>query len=480
MGNSIFALVPDRVQFNEFFIEIRKRNRWLILLRYGAVTMLASLIIGIYILEIIFKNVHIETLPLWIIACSILLYNGIFHKLWIILAERRLWDQPQKSLFDRKGFRSTHFALLQILLDFLALMLFIYFTGGIETPLFAFFIFHVVIGSLFLPGLIMGMIVTGTLLISISGALMEYFSIIPHHTLQGFLTIPIYNNLTYLIVFFTFFGITLYLSIYLANSVAKDLYRTQRSLKQAYQELEDMEKSKSRYVMSIVHDLKTPIAAVSTYLDMLLDGNLGELKAEHRRPLERSKFRLSAAINTINDILYISQLKLESELDTISEINLNLLFEDIYKELRILMASKEISYLFYTVPAENIMFKGEPKLLKLAFSNLISNAYKYTNKNGKIEVCLNDKENAIIITIADSGMGIPQNERDKIFHDFYRSSLSKKKGIEGTGLGMSIVSQILKRYNGTINVESPSYLKIDEENPGTQFTIELPKSANIL
>lgn len=263
--------------------------------------------------------------------------------------------------------------------------------------------------------------------------------------------------------------------VYLANSIAKELYRRERSLTTAYKQLEDAEKSKSRYVMSVVHDLKTPIAAVITYLNMLLDGTLGKLREEHERPIIRSKTRLGNAINTINDILYISQLKLETGIENISEINLVEIFDEIQAEMRVLMASKNIDCTFTYQPNNYIIIKGEAKLLKLAFSNLISNAYKYTGENGQVKVSLTESEDSVRISVADSGIGIPRNEIDKIFQDFYRSSISKQRGIEGTGLGMSIVVEIIRRYRGAVNVESPSYLKMSDEWPGTEFIIDLPK-----
>jgi signal transduction histidine kinase len=291
---------------------------------------------------------------------------------------------------------------------------------------------------------------------------------------QGVLPAPLYDNTAYLFIFFIFFGITLYLSVYLANSIAKQLYRREKDLTIAYEELENAEKAKSRYVMSVVHDLKTPIAAATTYLNMILEGNLGQVPAEQLRPLERSRLRLNHAITTINDILHISQLKLETGIDKADDVDLNVTFDEIYSEMRVLFRSKNIQYSFWTNSEEKSIIKAEPKLVKLALSNLVSNAYKYTEDGGKVEVRLESGKNGINIRIADNGIGIPDSEKEKIFNDFYRSSVSKSKGIEGTGLGMSIVMQIIQRYGGSVHVESPSYLG-SSDRPGTEFVIFLPE-----
>jgi signal transduction histidine kinase len=278
----------------------------------------------------------------------------------------------------------------------------------------------------------------------------------------------------YIAIFFTLFGIVLYMSIYLANSISKQLYRRERALTIAYEKLEEAEKSKSRYVMSVVHDLKTPIAAVLTYLDMLLEGSKGELKEGQVQPLERSKIRLLNAIGTINDILYISQLKLESTIDKSSNVNLNELFDEIYHDFQVIIHSKNISYEFHSDNNPSII-KGESRILKLALANIISNSVKYSDSDGKISIKITDFRNSFLISIADDGIGIPDAEKRKVFDDFYRTTKSKKRSTEGSGLGLSITLETIRKYSGSIKVESPSYLAVSDDLPGSEFIIELPK-----
>lgn len=474
MIGKIFTLIPDRCKFDTFWVEVRKRNRWLITLRYFAIIMLASLTAGIEWFRVTKENIEFNTVPLWIIAFSILVYNIVFHLFWKYLSKKRNWKQNIRIIYPRKGFHSLHFSLMQICIDFIALMLFIYFTGGVETPLFAFFIFHVIIGSMLLPASVIILIITVTMAVSVTGALLEFHGIIPHYAIKGIMPFTLYSDMTYIVIFFTLFGIVVYMSIYLANSISKQLYRRERALTIAYEKLEEAEKSKSRYVMSVVHDLKTPIAAVITYLDMLLEGSKGELKEGQAQPLERSKIRLTNAITIINDILYISQLKLESTLDKSLDINLIELFGEIFRDFQVLINSKNIKYDFRSEAIPAIM-KGEDRILKLAISNIISNSVKYTDSGGMIHVRIIDNKNNWLISVADTGIGIADTEKRKVFDDFYRTSKSKKRGIEGSGLGLSITLETVRKYGGSIKVESPSYLEISDELPGSEFIIELPK-----
>jgi signal transduction histidine kinase len=474
MNANIFTLIPDRCKFDTFWVEVRKRNRWLIILRYFAIFMLASLTAGIEWLKATRNNIDFDTNPLWLIAFSILVYNILFHYLWNYLSIKRNWNYKTKITYPRRGFHSLHFSLIQICIDFIALMLFIYFTGGVETPLFGFFIFHVIIGSMLLPGSVMTLIITITMSVSATGAILEFHKIIPHYAIKGIMPYTLYNDYMYIAIFFTLFGIVLYMSIYLANSISKQLYRRERALTIAYEKLEEAEKSKSRYVMSVVHDLKTPIAAVLTYLDMLLEGSKGELKEGQVQPLERSKIRLLNAIGIINDILYISQLKLESTIDKSTNVNLNELFEEIYHDFQVIIHSKNISYEFHSDHEQSII-KGEARILKLALANIISNSVKYSDNNGKIRIKITDYRNSYLISVADSGIGIPDTEKRKVFDDFYRTTKSKKRSTEGSGLGLSITLETIRKYSGSIKVESPSYLAVSDDLPGSEFIIELPK-----
>lgn len=476
--DKFFTLVPERVNFSQFWVEIRKRNRWLIMLRYGAVIMLTFLIIGTAIVKNTIVKINLDVLPLILITLSILVYNIVFHYIWVTLARKRNWGSSTATHSD-KSFHSLHFSLIQIIGDMIALLLFIYFTGGVESPLYAFFIFHVIIGSLFLTQEVTGGIVTIVLMLSITGALLEFNHIIPHHAIEGLLISPLYSNTGYVLIFFSVFGITLYASVYLANNIARELYLRERDLTKAYNDLENAEKTKSRYVQSVVHDLKTPIAAAVTYLNMILEGNLGEVSEPHLKPLERSKTRLTSAIQTINDILQISQLKIESSIENIVSINLNEVFEEIISEVSVIVESKKIEF-NYHCNAEDSNVEVEPKLIKLVLANIVSNAVKYTEDSGKIELILSNDKDFCSISIADNGIGIPEKEQEKIFQSFYRSSVSKQLGIEGTGLGMTIVWEVIQKYHGSISLVSPSYLNSGESRPGTQFIIKLPKIYKIL
>ncbi|MGE5861124.1 MAG: sensor histidine kinase, partial [Ignavibacteria bacterium] len=116
---------------------------------------------------------------------------------------------------------------------------------------------------------------------------------------------------------------------------------------------------------------------------------------------------------------------------------------------------------------------GDRFLLELALSNITANAIKYTGSGGMVKIILDDNYKENIIKICDSGVGIPHEELDKIFTDFYRASNIKKLGLEGAGLGLSFVKQIIEKHGGRISVQSPSEIGT-AENPGACFTVNFP------
>lgn len=456
MKEGLFELLPKWVMYDQFWRTLKKRNLWLIELRYIAVFMLFLLSIA----SVFEKNFHSQTLPLFLLSAGILGYNVLFKRL----------AQHVPDGFAK--FHGLHFALIQMSADFIALMVLAYYTGGVESPFLLFFIFHVIIGSLLLPMRIVSLLISSAMIITLCGALFEASGIIPHQHF-GFELNRQFSDQWYIATHFILLTLTLFISNYLANSISKELYVRERSLTVAYHKLEEAEQAKSRYVMSVVHDLKTPIAAAITYLNMLLDGSLGKVPEAFERPLERSRIRLNNAISVVNDILQLTQLKLAAK-PVITEVNLTELIEEIYQEMRILFVAKRIRFSSWTNAKDDILIHAEQKLLKLALANLISNTHKYTDSDGRVEIHIKRLDDKVAIEIADSGMGIPKSEQEKIFQDFYRSAGAKKKGIEGTGLGLSVVLHIISQFSGTLSVESPSRLADGADHPGTAFTILLP------
>ncbi len=456
----MITLVPSWAnRYADFWDSIHKRNMWLIKLRYGAVVMLCGFLVSSgYILRLTFSRTQIFALVF--INIIILLYNLGFHWSW-------------KFVKTETGkFNPMHFSLLQMIFDLAALFFIVYFTGSIETPLFMLFVFHMIIGSLILPGFVIFSLAGLVILIFNFLVLSEYANIIPHQTVTGLISIPLYMNIDFIIAYDVVFIFVIMISVFLANHIASQLYRIEQQLLESFEKLKAAETEKQKYVIGIVHEIKTPLTAVHSYLDVVLGKILGPVDKKIEERLSRAKVRSSEAIAMIDDVLRVSKLRLLDEI-SYDEINLSELIVPLIKKQSVNLRTKQIMLNLFDGRTVKKNIKGDKFLLEIAFSNLIGNAVKYVGAKGQIEVDIMDNDAEVSIEITDNGVGIPSGEFEKIFADFFRASNIKDKSYEGTGLGLSIVKQIIERHGGSISVASPSKLGC-EDRPGASFFIKIP------
>jgi signal transduction histidine kinase len=460
----MIKLVPTwAIQYEAFWDAIRKRNMWFIKLRYGAVLMLTSLILASEFF-LGFKFGKTQAIAISVVTISILIYNILLH----------VGKKHIKSIADK--FNPLHLSLIQILLDFVALFLLVHFTGGIETPLFMLFVFHMIIGSLILPGSIIYTL--GSIVVLTFGgiAFSEYYHIIPHYAVQGFLNTHLYDEFNYVVSIFTIFAFTVFISIYLANGIARQLYRMEQDLVESIDKLNIAEIEKQRYIVGIVHEIKTPLTAVHSYLNLILQKFLGPLNDKVEEKLVRASARSEEAIHLINDVIKISRFKLFNQFVK-EEFRINEMIQELSDKHSSIAESKKIIMSFNDFRKTDSNLLGDKFLLTLAISNLIGNAIKYVDMDGLIDVNVEDDEKDVIITISDNGIGIPENELEKIFKEFFRSSNVTREKQEGAGIGLSIVKEIIEKHQGKISVESPSKLG-NKNRPGTCFKIQLHKFTN--
>jgi|WetSurMetagenome_2_1015567.scaffolds.fasta_scaffold35744_3 signal transduction histidine kinase len=454
-------LIPQHTyDYKELWILIRKRNRWLVNLRYFAFLFLLSfLIISKYLFKLDYTDNQFYVLI--ILTLCILTYNLIVF----YISKSEIVKDKQN------GINPIVISLIQIQLDLLVLGLIVYFTGGIESPFYIFYIFHMIIGSMILPGYIIytiaGIIVVSFYLLSFG----EYSGMIMHYGVVGLYSTPIYNNFEYVIIFATAFGVMMVVSVFLANSITSALYRREQDLKITLDKLNNAEKIKQKYIMGVVHEIKSPIAVVQSYLDIVLGKYAGPVSENVEDKLNKARHRSDEAIQIINDVLHISRLKLQGEIEK-TEVNIFEILTNIITKREIQIKSKNISLILIDKREKKKNILGDANLLDLAFSNLIGNSIKYTKDGGRIEIVLSDNDEYAGIEICDNGIGIPEIDKKKIFSEFYRASNVKHSILEGTGTGLSVVKQIIEQHGGGISFESPSRLA-DEKGVGTSFNVKL-------
>jgi len=456
----MISLIPSYAHhYDEFWKSLRGRNLWFIKLRYGAVAMLLLvLFVSGFIINIKFSPV--QHYAILLITFIILGYNIILHYL-------RRYVVPEPNRFN-----PIHHSLIQMILDIIALFLLVYFTGSIESPLFLLFVFHMIIGSLILPGVVVYAIAFCIAAVFTSLVLLEQNGILFHHSVAGFLNSPVYANFNYTISFTVFFVFLIFVIVLLTNRIARQLYTNEQQLVETIGKLNKAEEEKQKYIIGVVHELKSPIAAVQSYIDLILQNYLGPLSEKVGQKLKSARERSDEAIEMINDILKISRLRLKGEIIT-EIIDIKEILCSVLEKQKAGIEKKKLTIKLTDDRQIRTPIKGDKFLLEMAFSNILSNGVKYVNQEGLIVVLMTELNDGIYVNISDNGIGIPLSEKEKIFKDFYRASNIKNKGYEGTGLGLSIVKQIIVRHGGNVSFESPSEIGT-EENPGTCFKIFLP------
>jgi signal transduction histidine kinase len=460
----MISLVPSWAQnYNEFWITIRKRNLWLIKMRFAAALMLAAFILSAEFL-LGFKLTGEQESALVIITFSIVLYN-------IFLIYLRTFVR-----FSTNAFNPLHLSIIQMALDLAALFLLCYYTGSIESPLIMLFVFHMIIGSLILPGGLIYSIAAATVIIFSGIIYLEFINVIPHHQLTGLFPQPLYTNVAFISSYLTVFGFVIIMTVVITNRIARELYKMEQQLIESLQKLEAAEIEKQKYIMGVVHEIKTPLSAVHSYLDIILEKFLGPLDPKVEEKLVRTRYRSQEAIALIDDILKVSRIKLLDELN-LEKIDPYEIVCQLTGKQSSNIQKKSIKLEINDLRRSKSFIDGDRFLLEIALSNLINNAVKYTGYNGHVEVELTEHENKVMITVSDSGVGIPPEDIEKVFNDFYRAANIRHKNYDGTGMGLTIVRQILKRHGGEISVISPSKLG-NKLTPGTSFTVSIPVISN--
>lgn len=231
-------------------------------------------------------------------------------------------------------------------------------------------------------------------------------------------------------------------------------------------EFKRIELIKSQFVSMVSHELKAPIAAVYGFLKLFNDDSI-KLSGEQRKEYEnRSMVRLDGLLKMVNDLLDISRMELKTVKREIKEINIPDIIHSVLELFQLEIKNKKLEVnLNIERNVHNVIADADE--INRLFTNLISNAIKYNNDLGLINIIINTSGNFVVTEIKDSGIGLKPEEKTKLFSEFFRAKNEKTKNIGGTGLGLSIVKRIVDSCSGKIEVDS-------EYGEGTTFRVYLP------
>lgn len=250
-----------------------------------------------------------------------------------------------------------------------------------------------------------------------------------------------------------------------AQHYVRQLQETNRQLYEANERLQELDEMKTAFVSQASHDLRTPLTGIKGSLDNLRLGIAGELNDKQQRLIDRALRSVERLSLLVGDLLDLSRIESGRTVLEKSNIPLRLLVDNVMQEHRASAAQKNIRLVHGKV-LDTIMIHADGGKLQRIIGELIHNAIKYTPENGTVEVSLEKQNDAVVLSVKDTGIGISKEESHKIWERFYRTP-SAQNIAKGSGLGLSIVKELVAMHDGTITMES-------QPNQGTTFTIRLP------
>ena len=241
------------------------------------------------------------------------------------------------------------------------------------------------------------------------------------------------------------------------------LYEAERTMVEQLRELDEV---KSDFVSSVSHELRTPLTSVMGYLEMLRDREAGPLTQEQDRMLDIVERNTERLLALIEDLLALARIESGRFKVVPAPLELPPLVDAAIDAIRPELAKRQLKLLIDVPPGLPLVL-GDGRQLERVLLNLLSNAVKFTPPGGQIRVTLAPRVRSVVLEVADTGLGIPVEEQDKLFTRFFRSSTSQLHSVPGTGLGLMIVKAVVDSHGGTIDVRSAAGF-------GTAVTVTLP------
>ncbi|HEX9441104.1 MAG TPA: hybrid sensor histidine kinase/response regulator [Roseiflexaceae bacterium] len=243
------------------------------------------------------------------------------------------------------------------------------------------------------------------------------------------------------------------------------LERQVRELSAANAELQEADRLKSQFLATLSHELRTPLTSIMGYLELFERRTLGptnEVQTEAIRVMARNAETLT---RHVNNLLYLQEVR-SSQLKRVPFV-----LQDMLRQLLVdfQKRAREAAIELQVEIHPTAVFLGDTLGLEQAIRNVLDNALKFTPRQGRVRVTLNDETSRVILRVEDTGIGIPAEAQEKIFLPFYQVDTSLARQHPGAGMGLAIVKHIIEAHDGQVTVRSAP-------GAGSTFTLVLPRT----
>ena len=238
-----------------------------------------------------------------------------------------------------------------------------------------------------------------------------------------------------------------------------------RRLAETAEQLAALNRMKDEFVSTVSHEFKTPLTTITGFLSVILDGETGPINEQQVKFIQIAKAAAKRLAGLVSDLLDLSRLEGGAKMELRPLDLLDLIAQSVENHQP--AAAEGGKSLLWTPPARLAKAVGDQRWLGLVVDNLVSNALKFTRPGGKVVVEASDKGEFLLVAVSDDGIGVPPQDREKIFERFYRASNRAEVNAPGTGLGLAIAREVVAKHGGKIWFDS-------EAGRGTTFRFVVP------
>ncbi len=433
--------------------DIQDKFLWTIWIRYLIVAL------GYFLFLLSYFNLSGVKFGVGLVT-FVLAYNVAAHLSLMLLKRTRLWQ----IIFLRSVFQA---------LDIFCVTFLIYITGWMESPYWFLYLVLIILSGfgvfspssaffVFLIALFSSLLYLGLMLSAYNGLLPLYgttFSFTPQQLL-----ISIINKAVFTTVTFFLFASTVYYFSKLLSQHRNELLSKNRQLLAAMNEIKEVDRIKDEFVSTASHELRTPLAVIRENASLLHDGVVGEVNDRQKKLLDTSLANVDRLAQILDNLLDIAKIESRSIELKHRRTDIGALALKSIELLKDLASKKNIVIESHLAPATTWV---DPDQVLRVFINLIDNAVKYTEANGRIKVTVEPNDGEIRAVVEDTGLGIAPEDQGMIFERFVRLRGGAAVA-RGSGLGLSICKAIIEMHKGRIWVES-------EPGRGSRFIFVIPR-----
>lgn len=235
----------------------------------------------------------------------------------------------------------------------------------------------------------------------------------------------------------------------LAEKITRQNEKISRKMDEIYTEHEKQDRMRREFTANVSHELKTPLTSISGFAEIIRDGIVKD--EDISRFAGNIYTEAQRLIRLVGDIIKLSQLDEQDKIEYKEPLDLYDMCEAVVASLENVASKKNVAL---TLSGEHSEIIGSEQIINEMICNLCDNAIKYNVSGGSVRVSVQKRENRTVLTVSDTGIGIPDEDRDRVFERFYRVNKSHSKEVGGTGLGLSIVKHGAIFHSAAVELES--------------------------